>query len=90
MIKQIDKNFLCIFIAELKLIFRNIEITSDTWLDCSCGLSGTYGWHDAFENACNKTNKYELYTYYDNLGWEESDNFDYQMSKLIEKYKILS
>lgn len=80
-----SNKFIDIFIGDLQNVF-NTTINKNNWVDCYNGMSGTNGWHKALINTCTKTNNKFLIQYYDKLGWEQSDLFDYELGECIEKY----
>ena len=70
---------------ELHMIF-GIGIT-DTDYDCLLYQGGTSGWNVAIASTCRKLNLDELYKYYHNLPWYDSDIFDGELSDLLVENK---
>ena len=46
-------------------------------------LESTYGWNAAFWSACQNTEQYWLFDYYDSLPWYDSDLFDNAICELV-------
>lgn len=61
----------------------------DSDMDHMIHLEGTSGWGVAFTTACRKMNEPDLYKYYYNLPWYDSDIFDSQVTECIVEHKLL-
>lgn len=84
---NISKEFLQILKKELKLFFAEFSFENEgDWIN----LSSTGGWFKSFEKATQKTGLHELQTYYNSLGWEDSDLFESDIIDIALEYKIIS
>ena len=81
---RLSRKFAAIFIKELSQIFG--KVNAQNWNDFSCMCICTYGWHDAFKQACLATGNKALYQYYDSLSWEKSDIFDGDVADALGMY----
>lgn len=83
----ITNNFLEQFIEEMHMI-TGLAIDMFGW-DHLFNYESTGAWNAAFFSACDKTNNYELLTYYRKLGWEDGDLFDDTILDLLEERKMI-
>ena len=85
--KIIDDKFLKDFKDELCLVF---DIKNDEFnLSFVQVEENTNGWATAFAQACLLNNTNELYEYYDNLDWQESDNFCREITNMMNNRGII-
>lgn len=75
------------FLKELHQIFGASVEDSD--MDYYVYQGSTAGWGAAFANTCRKLNMIELYKYYLNLEWFDSDIFDGELEDLLVEYKLI-
>lgn len=83
----IDIDFSIDFKNNLDRIFK--INTKETYNSRYFYLESTYGWDEAMESTCTKFKLDELYKYYSNLPWYESDLFDDELCCMLVKYKII-
>lgn len=83
----ITPEFCSQFLKELHQIFGCSVEDSD--LDYFVYQGGTAGWGAAFANVCRKLNLDELYKYYLNLEWFDSDVFDGLLEDFLVEYKLI-
>lgn len=75
------------FLKELHIIFGvGVE---DTDLDYFAYQGGTSGWAVAFATTCRKLGLDELYKYYANLEWFDSDIFDGELEDILIEHKLI-
>ncbi|WP_337626004.1 hypothetical protein [Phocaeicola sp.] len=81
------KDFATQLMSKLPDVFslKKEEIDYDTIVS----LAGTYGWHQAFQMAAEKTNHSELIEMYEKMNWIESDSFDSYLITLMVCYGII-
>ena len=77
------ENFFFVFANNLDEIFSDgwIEVFDDS--DMYVGCSSTYGWADAFIKTCYEFDLEDCWRYYDSLNWEDSDDMDYFIERLL-------
>ena len=85
---MIDSTFCKNFLRELHLIW-GFSLEDFNWESIGY-CEGTSGWYVAFTNTCRTMQLDELFLYYRNLPWYDSDLFDAQLSdRLVEEKLVL-
>lgn len=85
--KLITKEFCLQFMKELHCIWG--FALEDFEYESVGAVEGTSGWYEGFTHACRKTKNDELYLYYLQLDWYNSDLFDYELTQKLVNYKLL-
>lgn len=85
--KMMNSDFCNNFIKELHLIW-GFSLEDFNW-DSVGYCEGTSGWYVAFTNTCRKLQLDELFVYYRNLPWYDSDLFDEQLANKLVEEKLL-
>ena len=84
---MITPEFCAQFLKELHIIFGvSVE---DTDMDYFVYQGGTGGWAVAFATACRRLGLDELYRYYTELEWFDSDVFDGELEDILVEYKLI-
>lgn len=87
-IKKINnKKFAISILEELQKIFDiGLPIIYD---DSIIYISGTCGWEAALYLACKKLNILDVYKFYCNLNWIESEDFDKEIENILINHKLV-
>lgn len=83
---RLTKGFAINFLNKLNVIFDLIHPVSLGFL---VNFEGTCGWVDAFKCACQKYDMEDVFAYYDQLEWYDSDLFDDEFANLIAEYGLI-
>lgn len=78
-------NFFYVFAKHLDEIFPNGWIYNPEKMndDIICAVDNTAGWQKALFDTCIELNIYNIYKYWANLDWTESDILDGELSELL-------
>ena len=84
---KFTKDFMTDFLVEIIRVFNLSEPIS--YSDSLIYLESTCGWADAFECTCQKYKMEDVFEYYDNLKWYDSDLFDDEFGSLLVEYGVV-
>lgn len=83
---RLTKGFAIDFLNKLNVIF---DLTHPVSLGFLVNFESTCGWVDAFKCACQKYDMEDVFAYYDQLEWYDSDLFDDEFASLIAEYGLI-
>lgn len=83
---ELTKEFVIDFLSMLTNIF---DLKQPMFFECLINFEGTHGWVMAFKYACQKHNMEDVFAYYNQLEWYDSDLFDDEFASLIVEYSLV-
>lgn len=84
---KFTKDFMTDFLTEAAQVF-NLSVPT-LYDGILFHLEGTCGWADAFKKSCLKHGMKDVFTYYENLDWYDSDLFDDEFASLLIEYELI-
>ena len=88
--KLITKEFADEFIRQLILVFGGdgSQSLADWFKESGAHITGTRGWGTALKKTAETLGCPELYEYYNQLEWYDSDEFDGKLYDIVCGYEI--
>lgn len=83
---KLTKGFAINFLNKLNVTFDLMQPVSSEYL---VYFEGAAGWVDAFKCACQKYDIEDVFIYYDELEWYDSDLFDNEFTSLLVDYGLI-
>lgn len=84
---RIDSNFIDTFCKELSEINWNWTDNEDSFPRDNIMVESTLGWGRALKCTCLRTANEDLWKYYNQLDWYDSDLFDGELTDLCFQFK---
>lgn len=70
-------------------LFAIFDFDLETYADIIQGVESTAGWADALKTACCSTGKDDIWSYWNNLEWYDSDMFDGELGDMLIENRLI-
>lgn len=70
-------------------LFAVFDFSLNTYGDFLYGIESTRGWETALHKACDATGKQDIWKYWSDLEWYDSDCFDDELSDMLIESRLI-
>lgn len=70
-------------------LFTVFDFDLETYADIFQGIESTNGWANALEDACHNTGKDDIWNYWNELEWYDSDMFDGELGEMLVENRLI-
>ena len=88
--EEIKKLMTYDFLKEFRnQLFAIFELDLETYANRLYGFESTVGWANALQDACHNTGKDDIWNYWNELEWYDSDIFDSELSDMLIENRLI-
>lgn len=70
-------------------LFTVFDFDLETYANILYGVESTIGWANALEDTCHNTGKDDIWNYWNELEWYDSDVFDSELSDMLIENRLI-
>lgn len=87
--ERFTKEFMSYFLTRLTQVYKMYDFDEIPSYEEITNLEHTCGWNEAFDDTCSRYGMDDIYKYYDNLNWCDSDIFDGELTGIMVDYGLI-